>query len=90
MQPFDLLLISLATFYVAYALSSTHGPYHVFDWLRTHVALGGLTECLVCLSPWFALLFLWLLTTPAVPLVYLFASAGVSVLMWRYTGANTI
>jgi hypothetical protein len=64
MQPLDLLLTSLASFYVAYAVSSTHGPFHAFAWLRANVSIGGLLECLVCLSPWAALLFLWLLTTP--------------------------
>jgi hypothetical protein len=90
MQPLDLLLTSLASFYVAYAVSSTHGPFHAFAWLRANVSIGGLLECLVCLSPWAALLFLWLLTTPYSWIAWLFAAAGASVLLWRYTGGSSI
>lgn len=90
MNPFDLLILSLATFYLSYAISSTDGPFHVFGWLRTHVPLGGLTACLVCLSPWFAALFYVLLLTPLAVAVYVLAVAGASVLVWRYTGANNV
>ena len=90
MQPFDLLLISLATFYLAYAISGTHGPFHIFELMRTRFPIGGLTECLVCLSPWLALLFAVLLLTPLAFFVWILAAAGISVLLWRYTGANAI
>jgi hypothetical protein len=36
----DLLITALAVWYVSYALSSTHGPGGVFDWLREHVWHG--------------------------------------------------
>jgi hypothetical protein len=90
MQPLDLLLIALATFYLAHAVSSTYGPWHVFEWLRDHLPLGGLTQCLVCLSPWSAGLFYGLLLTPAAPLVWILAAAGLSVLAWRYTGGDHV
>lgn len=90
MQPLDLLILSLATFYCAYAISSTDGPLHVFEWLRAHVGLGGLTKCLVCLSPWLAALFYALMLTPMVAIVDILAIAGASVLLWRYTGANNV
>jgi len=90
MQPLDLLIVSLATFYCAYAISATHGPWHVFEWLRTHVPLGGLTACLVCMSPWLAALFYVLMLTPLAVAVYVLAVAGASVLVWRYTGANNV
>lgn len=90
MQPLDLLIISLATFYCAYAISSTDGPLHVFEWLRTHIGLGGLTKCLVCLSPWLAALFYVVQQTPAAWIVSIFAIAGASVLVWRYTGGSHV
>jgi len=90
MQPLDLLIISLAAFYLAYAISSTDGPFSVFVWLRAHVALGGLTKCLVCLSPWLAAVFYLIQQTPAAWIVWIFAAAGASVLLWRYTGANNV
>lgn len=36
----DLLLIALATWYVSFALASTHGPGGVFEWVREHVWHG--------------------------------------------------
>lgn len=90
MQPLDLLLIALATFYTAYAVSATHGPWNVFDGLRTRVPLGGLTKCLVCLSPWLAALFYVLMFTPLYVAVDVLAIAGASVLVWRYTGADNV
>lgn len=90
MQPYDLLIIALATFYMAYAISATHGPWHAFEWLRGHLPLGGLTACLVCLSPWFAVVFYVLMFTPLYVAVDVLAIAGASVLLWRYTGANNV
>lgn len=90
MQPLDLLIIALATFYCAFAISATRGPWHVFEWLRGHLPLGGLTSCLVCLSPWLAALFYVLIFTPLYVAVDVLAIAGASVLLWRYTGANNV
>lgn len=46
-----LLIVMLATWYVSYALTSTHGPGGVFEWVREHVwhgrtyyNEGGLTD----------------------------------------------
>ena len=90
MQPLDLLIVALATFYCAYAISATHGPWHVFEWLRLHIPLGGLTSCLVCLSPWLAALFYVLMFTPLYVAVNVLAIAGASVLLYRYTGGGAI
>ena len=89
MNPLDLVLIALATFYVAFAVSSTHGPFNAFAWLRVHLSLGGLTQCLVCLSPWTAALFYGLLLV-APPVTWIFAGAGASVFVWRWTGADHV
>lgn len=35
-----LLLIGLATWYISYALTSTHGPGGLFEWVREHVPHG--------------------------------------------------
>ncbi len=78
MKPLDLLILALATFYAAYAISATHGPWHVFGWLRDHLPLGGLAACLVCLSPWLAALFYVLLLTPLAVIVYVPAAITIS------------
>lgn len=36
----DLLIITLATWYVSYAVTSTHGPGSIFDWVRENVWHG--------------------------------------------------
>lgn len=90
MQPLDLLIVTLATFYAAYAISSSAGPWHVFEWLRGRLPLGGLTTCLVCLSPWLAAMFYVLMLSPLYVAVDVLAIAGASVLVWRYTGANNV
>lgn len=89
MQPLNLLILMLAAFYVAYAVSSTHGPAGIFARLRDRLPLGGLTTCIICLAPWCsAVFYLLMLTVPYV--VYVFAAAGGVVLAWRYTGGSHI
>lgn len=84
----DLALVSFFTFYVAHAVTSTHGPFDVFDTLRQRLPLGGLTTCLICLSLWVSVLGYVLLQTPAAPVVFAIAPAGLTVLLWRYTGGS--
>jgi hypothetical protein len=36
----DLILIALATWYVSYAVTSTHGPGGIFEWVRENVWHG--------------------------------------------------
>lgn len=40
----DLLLIALATWYVAYAVTSTHGPFNVFELIRDTLPHGRSEE----------------------------------------------
>lgn len=84
----DLLTLALATWYLAYALTKTHGPFNAFENIRKRFVLGGLTTCMVCASVWIAgaLYLLWL--TPVQPLVYLPAIAGAALMLGSWTGAN--
>lgn len=84
----DLLIITLATFYAAHAVTNTSGPFHVFLWLREHIPHGKLLSCFVCAAPWFALLFALLMTTSFVFLTEWFALAGAAVFLWRFTGGG--
>lgn len=84
----DLALVSLFTFYLAFAVSSTHGPFDIFATLRQRLPLGGLTICLVCLSFWLSIIGYVLLQTSGAPVVYAIAPAGAAVLLWRYTGGS--
>lgn len=88
MTPIDFLLLALATWYVAHAVTRTHGPFHILERLRERVKLGGLTSCPVCLAPW-AAAFLWLLwATPLQPVVAVLAVAGAALMLGSYSGAN--
>ncbi len=84
----DLVLVSLFTFYLAFAISSTHGPFNIFAILRERLPLGGLTICLICLSFWLSIIGYALLQTIGAPIVYAIAPAGAAVLLWRYTGGS--
>lgn len=86
MSALDLLLLSLATLYAAFALTKTHGAFGMFTWARQHIPLGGLTACIVCAAFWFALAFYVLLQTDLNLLVWIFAAAGGAVAVAYYTG----
>ena len=87
MTPLDLLLLSVATFYSAYALTTLAGPFHVFTTIREHLPLGGLTECIYCASPWLAALLYLIWLTPARPLVEVLALAGAGLMLGSFSGA---
>ena len=86
----DLIVLTLATFYLAHAVTASDGPIRAFAHLREHLPLGGLTTCLVCLSVWLALALYAVLQTPLAWLVQAIAPAGAAVLLWRYTGGSHI
>ena len=83
----DVLLIALATWYIAYAVTSTHGPFSVFDRIRKVTTIGGLLTCPVRLAFWAALV---LLLVPMGIVVQALAVAGAAMLLhgfagWRYS-----
>lgn len=83
MTPFRLAEIALSCWYIAFALSTTHGPFHLFEWIRAHLPLGGLTSCIICLAPWTALA-LWLL--PDGVIIWAFAAGGLALLAHSFSG----
>lgn len=36
----ELLTLSAASWYIAFAVTSTSGPFHVFEWIRGHIWHG--------------------------------------------------
>ena len=85
----DLIIIALATLYLAHAFVNTHGPFHAFERLRNwrdgrwH---GGLLSCTTCAAIWIAALMYVLLPTPLAPVVYISAAAGGAVALTAYSG----
>lgn len=84
----DLAVVALATLYAAFALTKTHGPFGVFTWIRARLPLGGVTACIVCAAFWCSVTFYVLWLTPARPLVWVFAAAGLAVFAGQYVGMN--
>lgn len=87
--PFDLLLLAVATLWVAHVITATQGPGRLFLRLRdaTRQRLAGLFDCIWCTSVWVALLMFFL--HQFVPgLTWIFAIAGAALMLRSYTGVH--
>ena len=88
MQPLDVLLVALATWRLAYFVSSESGPFAFMQRLRAKNDLGGLLTCPKCVSIWAAGLMVFLVFTPLVFVVWVFAVSGAALMLASYSGAN--
>lgn len=86
-----LLILALATWRVSLMLVREKGPYQIFSRLRKFTTLGGLLECIYCMSVWSALTFylIWYHTELKV-IVVLFAISGLAMVTHRYTGGDHV
>ena len=64
------------------------GPKKIFLWLRSISLLGGVTECIYCLSFWVGLGLYALMYYEYPEPVYVFGIVGASHLLASWTGAN--
>lgn len=86
MSAINLLILSLATWRLAYMLVKEPGPYQIIERTRKVRFLSKVLACVNCASIWVAP-FLWLLTfTPLWPLVWFLAISGAALMLHRYTG----
>ncbi len=79
----DLVIAAFAAWYVAYAVTSTHGPFNVFERIRKITTLGGLLACPVCLAFWAALA---LLIAPMGVVTQALAVAGAAMILHSWSG----
>lgn len=86
LSPFDLVVIALAACYWAYAVTKTHGAFHLFSRLRSKTTFGGLLECPICAAFWFGVVFYALTLTPLKPIVEISAAVGLACAIGFYTG----
>lgn len=86
----DFLIIVVATWYAAHAVTGTSGPFALFVRLRRALPLGGLVSCIVCFAPWAALVLWALYLTPARPAVVVLAIAGAALMLGAWTGARHV
>lgn len=83
----DWLLIALATWRLSFMVAHESGPWRVFERLRTRYPLGGLTNCMRCLSVWIAA-FLFVTYDVLQPAVIILAISGAALMLHSYTGAG--
>jgi hypothetical protein len=88
MQPFDILVLAVATWYIAHVITRTDGPYGVFRKLRKEMPMGGLLTCITCASIWVALIFWIVWQTPIGAVVYPFTIAGAGLMFGAFSGAS--
>lgn len=79
----DLLIVVFAAWYVSYAVSSTHGPFAIFERIRNVTTIGGLLTCPVCLSFWAALILLLL---PMGVVTMALGAAGLAMILHGWSG----
>lgn len=90
----DFLLLSVATWRIAYMLTREDGPANVFRRLRDRFpaegrgGVGDALSCIYCTSVWVgvALFALWL--TPLWWLMVPVAVSGLAIMLQTYTGAG--
>lgn len=80
---YNLFITAAASWYIAYVATSTHGPFGVFEQLRTRLPLGGLTACVICLIFWIALGIGYL---QGLTIIESIAAAGIGLFLHGYTG----
>lgn len=87
MDTLTFLILALAVWRISYLLTSEDGPKHIFTKLRA-LQLGGLFDCIYCVSIYvgFLALLLWLWGFHM--LLYPFALSGCGLMLSAYTGAG--
>lgn len=90
MTPFNFLLLTLASWYIAHVITSEKGAWEMFVKLRAMLPLGGLTSCIFCLIPYVvAILYALVWFVPdAQHIVNVFGIAGAALMLRSYTGAG--
>lgn len=88
MTALDLLILAACTWRLARLLSQEDGPYNILTRFRARFPLGGLWECIYCISCWVAPAAYLVYQSPARALVIIGAISGLAMLMHRYTGGN--
>jgi hypothetical protein len=87
MTPFELVLVGFAVLYSSEVLATKKGPFGICERIRERFPLGGLTNCVWCLWPYFSIMFLVIYRWIPI-LVYPFAIAGAVAAVHAYTGVK--
>jgi hypothetical protein len=87
MHQLDLLVLSLATWRLAYMLVKEDGPLKVFSKIRT-LPHGGVFDCIYCCSMWVAFAGVAVWHYEVMVLAYPFAISGAAMMLRAFTGAG--
>jgi hypothetical protein len=88
MTALDIIILICGTWYVSFVVTRLDGPGKLFLSLRSKSVLGGVTECIYCLSFWVAVGLYALLYYQVTELVYVLGITGAAHILAAYTGAN--
>lgn len=84
----QLIIQSLAVWYISHAITGTHGIFNLFERIRKHDPIG-LTTCIVCTSIWVSAaisVVTWLVGGAPLGITATVAAAGAAMLLHKYTG----
>lgn len=87
LSPLDWLILSVATWRLAYMLVREKGPANILEKLRT-LPHGGVFDCIYCTSMWVACGMLALWHYDYMIIAYPFAISGAAMLLRAFTGAG--
>lgn len=76
MTALDLTILALATWRISFLLTREVGPLQALSKLRERTTLGGLLECIKCMSVWAALALFALWQFVQWPVIVLAISGG--------------
>lgn len=89
-SPFDLLVLALATWRLAYLLVKEAAPFGIMTRIRAYTTLGGMLDCLYCSSVWCAIACYGIYLTDFRAIIYIIAISGASMMLYRYTGGDHV
>ena len=88
MNPFEFIIIALATWRLSRLIAQEDGPFALLRKFRDRAKLGGLFDCIYCVSLYVGagVYALWLYAP--IEIVYVFAISGLAMILHRWTGGD--
>ena len=88
MNPFEFTILALATWRLSRLIAQEDGPFSLMAKFRDRAKLGGLFDCIYCVSVYVGagVYALWLFAP--LWIMYVAAISGLAMLAHRYTGGD--